>query len=107
VAEPAAPQVKAAPDPEGADIGGDRAEAPAHLARQPVRHAFVGVENQDPGMLRRHVGERPIPLDTETFEAVLNEAHPALATYPLRMIGAERIDDDHVIAPVEAVEAAW
>ena len=57
-------------------------------------------------MLRRHVVERPVPLRAEALEGVLDEAYAALAADPLRMIGAERIDDDHVVAPGEALKAA-
>jgi hypothetical protein len=52
------------------------------------------------------VVERPVALRAEALEGVLVEADAALLADGLGAIAAEGVDDDHVVAPGQAVEAA-
>ena len=72
---------------------GPRADRRAELRRD----AFVGVEDEHPVVSRTGIVEGPVSLRTEAVEVALVEPNAGLPADLLGTVGAERIDDDHVV----------
>jgi hypothetical protein len=104
--KPTTPHMEAPAHPVCPDFRSDRGKTPADLIHEFVWHPLVGIEDQNPGMFRRNVVERPVALGAEALEDVLNEAHAALATDSFGGVGAEGIDNDRIVAPRDALKTA-
>ncbi len=78
---------------------------PEQLGAEVVRHAFIGVEMEDPGMFEVSVGEAEIALLGEVDEGMLKDPRSSSPSERDRGVGAEGIEHENVVGPADGVQA--
>ena len=97
--------MKAPGDPERPDFQRDPRQTVGKLPNHLRWDAFIGVENQNPGMPWAGIFQRPIALRSETVEFALENTRPTFPALFRRSICAEGVHHQNVVTPSEAVKA--
>src|SRR5213076_763902 len=101
VAEPAAEEAVAVLEAVG--VVAAARERLAHRAREPLGHALVHVQAQDPVVLRD--GDRVLLLATEAQPLLLLHARAVALRDLDGLVGAARIDHEDLVGETDAREA--